>query len=268
MGGGFLMETRLPETEIIGAAWGRYTVRRWSARLNPGVECSNILHVNTIVGHAFEWKIAELRLIFRVRTWQHRRKSLDNNNLQGVARRLVYQVTIRHDLLDDWTVAIRYGHTGQSGRKIWSPRRGRCHACDRPRSVPPSVVRFKADLVESKGVESKGSGGIKGGGTRFDLSVPDPFRLDSEIRFLTSIPRSGSFDHRADRSSSSRSLSDRSRRINPGGTANRPAIQRAFRGCRRSRSYNTLESIPDCYVGKKNRVGLSSSGAGVSGQKT
>ena len=29
-----------------------------------------------------------------------------------------YQVTVGRDLLDDWTVAIRYGRTGQAGREI------------------------------------------------------------------------------------------------------------------------------------------------------
>jgi hypothetical protein len=29
-----------------------------------------------------------------------------------------YQVTIGRDLLDDWTVAIRYGRTGQPGREL------------------------------------------------------------------------------------------------------------------------------------------------------
>jgi hypothetical protein len=28
-----------------------------------------------------------------------------------------YEVTIGRDLLDDWTVAIRYGRTGRSGRE-------------------------------------------------------------------------------------------------------------------------------------------------------
>jgi predicted DNA-binding WGR domain protein len=29
-----------------------------------------------------------------------------------------YEVTIGRDLLDDWTVAIRYGRTGQGGREL------------------------------------------------------------------------------------------------------------------------------------------------------
>jgi len=29
-----------------------------------------------------------------------------------------YQVTVGRDLLDDWTVAIRYGRTGQGGREL------------------------------------------------------------------------------------------------------------------------------------------------------
>ena len=29
-----------------------------------------------------------------------------------------YQVTVGRDLLDDWTVAIRYGRTGKGGREI------------------------------------------------------------------------------------------------------------------------------------------------------
>src|SRR5271167_3295958 len=29
-----------------------------------------------------------------------------------------YQVTVGRDLLDDWTVAIRYGRTGQAGREL------------------------------------------------------------------------------------------------------------------------------------------------------
>lgn len=29
-----------------------------------------------------------------------------------------YQLTLGRDLLDDWTVAIRYGRTGQAGREI------------------------------------------------------------------------------------------------------------------------------------------------------
>ena len=29
-----------------------------------------------------------------------------------------YQVTVGHDLLNDWTVAIRYGRTGQAGREL------------------------------------------------------------------------------------------------------------------------------------------------------
>jgi len=29
-----------------------------------------------------------------------------------------YQVTVGRDLLDDWTVSIRYGRTGQSGREL------------------------------------------------------------------------------------------------------------------------------------------------------
>ena len=29
-----------------------------------------------------------------------------------------YQVTVGRDLLDDWTVAIRYGRSGQAGREI------------------------------------------------------------------------------------------------------------------------------------------------------
>jgi predicted DNA-binding WGR domain protein len=29
-----------------------------------------------------------------------------------------YQVTLGRDLLDDWTVAIRYGRTGQGGREM------------------------------------------------------------------------------------------------------------------------------------------------------
>jgi len=35
-----------------------------------------------------------------------------------------YQVTVGRDLLDDWTVAIRYGRTGQGGqeRRYASPR--------------------------------------------------------------------------------------------------------------------------------------------------
>src|SRR5947209_17211209 len=29
-----------------------------------------------------------------------------------------YEVTVSRDLLDDWTVAIRYGRTGQAGREL------------------------------------------------------------------------------------------------------------------------------------------------------
>lgn len=29
-----------------------------------------------------------------------------------------YQITVGRDLLDDWTVAIRYGRTGQAGREL------------------------------------------------------------------------------------------------------------------------------------------------------
>jgi len=29
-----------------------------------------------------------------------------------------YQITVGRDLLDDWTVAIRYGRTGQGGREM------------------------------------------------------------------------------------------------------------------------------------------------------
>ena len=41
-----------------------------------------------------------------------------------------YQITIGRDLLDDWTVAIRYGRTGQSGQRSGSPAQS-LKKCDR-----------------------------------------------------------------------------------------------------------------------------------------
>lgn len=46
-----------------------------------------------------------------------------------------YQVTVGRDLLDDWTVAIGYGRTGQAGREIRyaAPREGAMKALLRDR---------------------------------------------------------------------------------------------------------------------------------------
>ena len=43
--------------------------------------------------------------------------ALEAHNLEQNHHRL-YQITVGRDLLDDWTVAIHFGRTGQGGREI------------------------------------------------------------------------------------------------------------------------------------------------------
>jgi hypothetical protein len=50
--------------------------------------------------------------MFQVRDW-----ALESHNPERNLHRR-YHVTVGRDLLDDWTVAISYGRTGQGGREI------------------------------------------------------------------------------------------------------------------------------------------------------
>ena len=59
-----------------------------------------------------------------------------------------YQVTLGRDLLDHWTVAIRYGRTGQAGRELHlrcgGSRRASPH---HPRAIGSSPLRSEAHWV-------------------------------------------------------------------------------------------------------------------------
>ena len=59
-----------------------------------------------------------------------------------------YQVTLGRDLLDDWTVAIRYGRTGQGGREIAIRQpEGRRYASRDSRPAPPTPVGPETDRL-------------------------------------------------------------------------------------------------------------------------
>ena len=68
------------------------------------------------------------------------------------SRRRITTVATRsrvgRDLLDDWTVAIRYGRTGQGGQELrFASPQARGNAGGHPRPAPPAAIGPEADRL-------------------------------------------------------------------------------------------------------------------------